>query len=228
MYDIVFLSYHEPHAQQHWELLRKRFPLAKHVAGVKGIPQAHRAAAQRCKTRYFWVVDADNKVNNDFNFMFKWPRFDYRQDRVAVWKAYNNVNGLEYGNGGIKLLPRRPVLDMPDTVVDFTTSISDYFHPMDEVVSTTIINSSPYEAWRAGFRECAKLASGLMRGDTPTMRERLMHWIREPLCVPYADYCVAGAIAGSKFGYDNQNDESALRQINDWEWLHDRFDSSIE
>jgi len=226
MYDIVFLSYNEPHAQQHWELLKNRFPRAKHVAGVEGIPRAHRAAAQRCKTKYFWVVDADNIVNDDFNFDFKWPRVDTRDDRVAVWRARNNVNGLEYGYGGIKLLPRQVVLGMPDGVMDFTTSISDYFHAMEDVASTTIINSSPYEAWKAGFRECAKLASGLMGGDENTNEERMATWMHEAQDIPNAEYCVAGARAGSQFGLTNKRDRFVLRQINDWEWLREHFNTS--
>ena len=87
MYDIVFLSYHEPNAEEHWELVKSRFPRARHISGIKGIPNAHRTAAGQCKTRYFWVIDADNIVHPDFDFSFRWRRADERQDRVAVWKA---------------------------------------------------------------------------------------------------------------------------------------------
>ena len=226
MYDIVFLSYHEPHAQQHWELLKSRFPRAKHVAGVKGIPQAHRTAAQRSKTKYFWVVDADNLVNDDFDFSYKWPRDDVFDDRIAVWRAHNNLNGLEYGYGGIKLLPRQAVLAMPDTVIDFTTSISTNFHIMDEVASTTVINASPFEAWKAGFRECAKLTSGLMRGHKEEMEERAALWIaKADPGKQYSETCVMGAIQGVEYGTAYAGDPLIMKNINDWEWLHDRFSS---
>lgn len=227
MYDIVFLSYNEPHAEQHWELVKSRFPRARHVAGVKGIPQAHRAAAEKCKTRYFWVIDADNIINDDFDLTFNWTRTDEHQDRVAVWKAYNNVNGLEYGYGGIKLLPRRAVLTMPDDVVDFTTNISERFHPMDEVASTTVINASPFEAWKAGFRECTKLASLMMKGDFDTNEKRLSHWINSPLNVENAEHCIRGAILGSRYGYDWQGHNRELSKINDWEWLREQFDTQV-
>jgi len=224
MYDIVFLSYNEPHAQQNWELVRSRFPRrARHVAGVKGIPQAHRAAAERCKTSYFWVIDADNVVNIDFDFDYNWPRSDVIKDRVAVWKARNNVNGLEYGYGGVKLLPRNAVLAMPDSVIDFTTSISNFFHPMDDVVSTTVINASPFEAWKAGFRECAKLSSGIMRGDSIEISNRLSHWANTAFNVPNANYCTKGALSGSRYGYDCRGNDLELSRINDWEWLHGKF-----
>ena len=41
MYDIVFISYQEPNADENYNKLLKRFPLAKRVHGVKGIHQAH-------------------------------------------------------------------------------------------------------------------------------------------------------------------------------------------
>jgi hypothetical protein len=229
MYDIVFLSYNEPHAQQHWELVKNRFPRAVHVAGVKGIPQAHRAAAGRCQTSYFWVIDADNIVNDEYDLTFTFPRSNERKDHVAVWKARNNINGLEYGYGGIKLLPRRAVLNMPDSVVDFTTSISDLFHVMDEVASTTIINSTPFEAWRSGFRECVKLSSGIITGGhSEESIRRLVRWTTMTLIsleVPNSEYCIQGALLGSDYGTINQGDPAALALINDWEWLHARFNS---
>jgi len=224
VYDIVFLSYREPHAAEHWELVKNRFPRARHVSGIKGIPNAHRHAADQCKTRYFWVIDADNIVHDDFDFSFRWRRADERQDRVAVWRARNNTNGLEYGYGGIKLLPRRLVSEMPNDIVDFTTSISDHFFPMEEVASTTVINSSPFEAWKAGFRECVKLASGAIKSNNPEEDgRRAEQWTTTTLDVIYAKQCIEGAKAGFQYGWDNDDDPKALAKINDWEWLHARF-----
>lgn len=224
MYDIVFLSYHEPNADEHWELVKSRFPRARRVHGISGIVAAHQLAASICKTRYFWVIDADNIVHPDFDFSFRWRRADERQDRVAVWKARNNVNGLEYGYGGIKLLPRKSVLGVSDKVTDFTTSISDHFFPMDEVASTTVINSSPFEAWKSGFRECVKLASGAIKSNHPEEDgQRAEQWMAIANDVPNADHCIRGAKAGFQYGWDNDDDPKALAKINDWEWLQTRF-----
>lgn len=223
MYDIVFLSYHEPNAEEHWELVKGRFPRARHVSGIKGIPNAHRTAAEQCKTRYFWVIDADNIIHDDFDFSFHWRRSDEHTDRVAVWKARNNVNGLEYGYGGIKLLPRQAVLETTNKVVDFTTSISDHFHPMDVVASTTIINSSPFEAWKAGFRECVKLSSGAIKANQPEKDERRAKRWMMAFAVPHGKDCIRGAKEGIQYGIDNIDDPIALAKINDWEWLQARF-----
>ena len=48
MYDIVFISYQEPNADENYDKLKERFPLAKRVHGVKGIHQAHIEAAKKC------------------------------------------------------------------------------------------------------------------------------------------------------------------------------------
>ncbi len=171
------------------------------------------------------MIDADNIIADDFDFTFNWPRSDEHQDRVSVWKAHNNINGLEYGYGGIKLLPRRAVLNMPDSVVDFTTSISERFHIMEQVASTTVINASPFEAWKAGFRECVKLSSGIITGGNDRENlDRLSHWTSESLDVPNAEHCTRGAILGARYGYDWDGHLRELAYINDWEWLRDYYD----
>ena len=61
MYDIVFISYNEPNADENWQALKARFPRAKRVDGVKGIHQSHTSAAIKCFTKMLWIVDADAK-----------------------------------------------------------------------------------------------------------------------------------------------------------------------
>lgn len=227
MYDIVFLSYQEPNADGHWGIFRRRFPRAMRVDGIEGIVAAHQAAANLCRTRYFWVVDGDNIVNDDFDFKFQWDRRDHLKDRVAVWRALNNVTGQIYGYGGVKLLPRRPVLNVAPTVADFTTSISEHFHPIDEVASTTIINATAFDAWKAGFRECTKLASGIIRGgNEEENRERLAGWKEDHDGAYFGEYVSIGAREGERYGTVHAHDPGALAMINNWEWLRERFDNA--
>ena len=47
MYDIVFISYGEPNADNNWLILKDQFPMAKRVKDVEGIHQAHIAAAKK-------------------------------------------------------------------------------------------------------------------------------------------------------------------------------------
>jgi hypothetical protein len=225
MYDIIFLSYGEANADNNWENLKKRFPRAMRVDGIAGIISAHKTAASYCKTRYFWVVDADNIIQDDFNFNFRWDKHT-DLDSVAVWRAINNVNGLVYGYGGVKLLPRKAVGMVSEYATDFTTSIGDNFHVMDGVASTTVINSTPFEAWKAGFRECTKLASGIIKNSNyDDNLIRIETWMTEGESELNGKYCIAGARSGIQFGNQYNNDPLELANINDWKWLSDRFDN---
>ena len=229
MYDIVFLSYHEPNTDAHWKLLKDRFPRAIRVSDVDGVVFAHQAAAELCRTRYFWVVDADNIVDSHFEFNFRIYPEDHYKNRVTVWRAINNLNNLVYGYGGIKLLPRRAVLKVATNVTDFTTSISEHFYIRDEVASTTVINGSPFDAWRSGFRECVKLSSGLIRGSNSEINlARVREWQSYALDLPNREYVLLGATAGAEYGTDHANDPLALGMINDWGWLRNKFDRAME
>lgn len=225
MYDIIFLSYEEPNKEENWEALLAEFPWAKRVDGVKGIFNAHQEAARLSDTKYFFVVDGDNIVDPDFEFDHKWDEFDRVSDRVAVWRSINSVNGLIYGYGGIKLLPKQRILDMTGPVVDFTTTISTRFHVMKELASTTVINPDPYTAWKAGFREATKLASKIIQGQHDDETEkRLEIWCNEHGDAKYGRYCVDGAQKGREYGTANKDNPEALAMINDFEWLRKRYD----
>lgn len=227
MYDIVFLSYNEANADKHWELLKSRFPRAIRSHGVKGIVAAHQAAAAKCNTRFFWVVDADNIVEDDFDFSMTWPRANTPKDTVGVWRCRNNVNGLVYGYGGVKLLPRRRVLEMDPSVVDFTTSIGNNFLVMKETASTTVINGNAFEAWKSGFRECAKLASSVIdRQKQDETSERLETWctVAEG---EFAEEVLRGAQEGKAFGEFNRGDRLSLAVLNDFDWLQQKFETGF-
>ena len=51
MLDVIFLSYNEPFADANFEHLLQFAPHAKRVSGVKGILNAHKAAAEKWKQR---------------------------------------------------------------------------------------------------------------------------------------------------------------------------------
>ena len=191
MFRIVFISYNEPDADDNFARLQERFPLAKRVHGVKGIHQAHIAAAKKCFTKMFWVVDADAVVLNSFKFDHEVPAWE--MDAVHVWHSINPINSLSYGYGGVKLLPKKLTLKMNVNNPDMTTSISKKFKVMKEVSNITAFNTDEFTTWRSAFRECAKLAS--IR-DSEAIN-RLDTWCNIGNG-DYAMYAIAGAIAGRK------------------------------
>ena len=112
-YDIIYLSYDEPNAEKNYADLLAKVPWAKRVHGVKGSDEAHKACARLSETDRFVTVDGDNIVREDF--LNQEVDFEEHKDLskcVISWAGYNVVNGLMYGNGGLKLWPKQYVLEM--------------------------------------------------------------------------------------------------------------------
>ena len=216
-YDIVMISYAEPNADENYQRLLKRYPRAKRIHGVKGIHNAHVAAANICETEMFWIIDGDAELKDDFNF-------DYvttQTDTVHVWRSENPVNDLVYGYGGIKLFPTQMARDMDTTTKDMTTSLSNKFKKMDQISVVTRFNTGPFETWKSGFRECAKLSSKVIdRQKEDETNERLKTWTTVGHDRPFGEYAVAGATAGMEFGLSSRDN---LGLINDFAWLRKRF-----
>ena len=101
--DVVFISYNEPNAEENWQRVLEKSPNAFKINGIKGIVNAHKCAAKLATTDMFYVVDGDAYLTNDWSFNYQPSIFD--RDCVHVWCSLNPVNGLEYGYGGVKLLP---------------------------------------------------------------------------------------------------------------------------
>ena len=98
MLDVVQISYHEPYADDNFELLKLFAPHAKRIEGVKGIFEAHQAAAEIAETQNFYVIDADAIMDEEFSFKFKpdrskeqWPGV-MENTCVYVWRSRNPVN----------------------------------------------------------------------------------------------------------------------------------------
>lgn len=218
MYDIVFISYNEPNADANFERLKTRFPTVKRVHGVKGIHQAHIAAAKKCFTKMFWVVDGDAIVVDEFNFDYEVD--EYNLETVHVWRSRNPINGLEYGYGGVKLLPRKLTLKMDLNTVDMTTSISKNFKAVEEVSNITEFNTDSFSTWRSAFRECVKLGSkAIDRQNHEETIARLTAWLTYNPNVAFGQEAAEGAYLGREYGRKNAADPAALLLINDFEWL---------
>ena len=221
-YDVFFLSYNETYADSNWQKLKSKVPSANRINGFKGIANAHRQAALGTATSFLWVVDADAIVEDSFKFTYEVSADHF--DTVHIWKSRNPVNGLEYGYGGIKLLPKHLLIDKT-AGVDVTTSLSHNVKVMGEISNVTNFAVSEFEAWKGAFRECAKLASqSIDRQDTSETQDRLAKWL-EPTNHAFANYILDGAQQGELFGKKCRSNISALVSINDYDWLSNQFDT---
>jgi hypothetical protein len=221
-YDIIFISYNEPQADENFARLKARFPYAQRVQGIKGIHQAHIAAAKKAFTKMFWVVDADAQILDTFNFDHVVSEYDL--ENVHVWRSRNPINDLEYGYGGVKLLPKSLTQNMDTSKPDMTTSISLLFKAMSEISNITAFNVDAFNTWKSAFRECVKLASKTIdRQDDTDTNYRLNVWCTRGLDRPFGREAIEGAVQGKQYGLENKDNNEALKMINDFDWLRERF-----
>src|SRR6185437_4245192 len=180
-FDLIFLSYDEPNAEKNWADLVGKAPWAKRVHGVKGFDAAHRACAEQSETDWFITVDGDNTVRKEFFDITVNVDAATNPRQCFSWNGLNSINGLCYGNGGLKLWSKQFVLSMnthenaddPRKSVDFCWE-QDY-RQMYHTYSDVWNSSSPYQAFRVGFREGVKLS--LNRGDrvSAEMMKTVLH-----------------------------------------------------
>ena len=221
-YDIIFISYNEPQADENFSRLKARFPYAQRVQGIKGIHQAHIAAAKKAFTKMFWVVDADAQILDTFNFDHVVSEYDL--ENVHVWRSINPINDLEYGYGGVKLLPKSLTQNMDVSKPDMTTSISSLFKAMPEISNITAFNVDAFNAWKSAFRECVKLASKTIdRQDDADTNYRLNVWCTRGIDQQFGREAIEGAVQGKQYGLENKDNNEALKMINDFDWLRERF-----
>jgi len=224
-YDTIFLSYNEPFADENYEKLLKRIPNAKRVHGVKGIFNAHKKAAEVAETKMFYVVDADAILLDEFEFEY-FPNF-WEEDIVHTWRSKNPINGLVYGYGGLKLFPTMHLRNATDWKVDFTTSVSEKFKPMQIVANYTAFNTDPFNTWKSAFRECTKLSANIIqRGDSIVNNERLNTWCNVGIENPFGEYAIAGAKMGKAYGTKYSTSEVEISKINDFDWLKAKFEET--
>jgi hypothetical protein len=221
--DVIFISYNEADAEKNWLRVLEKSPKAFRVNGIKGIVNAHKCAAELATTDMFYVIDGDAYLTDEWSFEYQPSIFD--RDCVHVWRSRNPVNDLEYGYGGVKLLPRELTIKMDVTYPDMTTSISTKFKAIEQISNITAFNTDEFSTWRSAFRECCKLSSKTIKGqkDQET-EERLNRWCSTyDKDRPFGDYAISGARAGRIYGVQYYNDIEALKKINDFDWLYEQF-----
>ena len=218
MYDIFFISYKEINADENYNDLISKFPIAKRVHGVEGIHEAHIEAAKLSDTNMFWVVDGDAKIVDGFDFDFK--VMNTLNNPVYVWQAINPVNGLQYGYGGVKLLTKKKSLTMSTKTIDMTTNISNEYYQMNAVSNITVFNTDPFNTWRSAFRECVKLSLN----DDKISNKRLTVW-KTVSDGDYGEYAIRGAKQGEEFV---KNNSDKVYKINDFNWLEEKYKELIQ
>lgn len=236
--DMIFLSYDEPNAEKNYADLIEKFPWAKRVHGVKGSDAAHKACAALSDTEYFITVDGDNIVNPDFaNVEVDLDALGLTEENVFSWCGKINVNGLMYGNGGLKMWTRKFVNEMRthenavpgDEKGKVEFCFDHRYYQFNENYSESIITGNPFQAWRAGFREGVKMSlnQGSKTKDLQSVwwqnYERLLIWCNIGADVNNGFFSMLGAREGAYLTNCTDWDYS---QVRDFEYLTDHWDKN--
>lgn len=228
--DVFYISYDEPNRQPNWRRVREMIPHAREVHGIKGFEAAHKACADASGTDRFMTIDGDNwLLDGAFDVKLDDTGMD---DVVFSFKSRNAVNGLEYGNGGLKCW-RKDVLLSSSThessdSTDFCWELR--YYQVDTLGSISVNNATPYQAWRAGYREGVKMSyidgnpledftaqwRSIYRGNL----SRLMVWCAVGRDAPNGIWSMLGARQGlcDLIGGKINNTD-----INDYAWFAGRW-----
>jgi len=233
--DIIFLSYDEPNAEKNYADLVSKIPWAKRVHGVKGSDAAHKACAAKSETEYFVTVDADNIVDSSFfSVVVDLDELNLTEEHVFSWCGKVYVNGLMYGNGGLKMWTRKFVNEMrthensdpEDEKGKVEFCFDDKYYQFNDNYSTSFTNATPFQAWRAGFREGVKMSldQGSKVDNVRTVwwqnYQRLLIWSNIGADVENGLWSMLGAREGC---YKINCTDWDYSNVRDFEWLTSYF-----
>jgi hypothetical protein len=241
--DIFLITYDEPNAEEHWADLLNKVPWAKRIHGVKGFDAAHKAAAEQSETERFITVDGDNIVYEDFfDQTLDVPDTDREGNDTSQcifsWNAKNLLNGLVYGNGGLKCWPREYTLNMQthEAAVDgegmeFCWKLN--YIQLNNIYSEIHQTASPFQAFRSGFREGTKMSMDQGKRVSPAEFQnkiwygnynRLQTWCNIGSDVHNGLWAIYGARMGC---YMTVLTDWDTNQIADYEWFKKFFQNQL-
>ncbi len=234
--DIIFLSYDEPNAEKNYVDLVNKVPWAKRVHGVDGSDAAHKACAELSDTKHFVTVDGDTIIDQKFlDVVLDLDELGVDDDYQFSWCGNIDINGLKYGNGSLKMWTKDFVANMKthentdgsdDTQIEFC--YFDNYYQLNQNFSTSIISSTPHQAWRAGFREGVKMSlnrgakvQDLANNTWWQNYHRLLIWMNVGADVDNGLYAIMGARDGCQKVLATNWDHTVTR---DFKWLNEYWE----
>ena len=217
--DIIFISYKEPNAEVNYQDLLSKFPHAKRVHGVRGIYEAYYKASKLNESDCFITVDGDTVVWDNLKDI----EFNFTNDNQLIrYPTRNSILDITGTSGSIKCWTKNTFNYI--TKDNFNKNLEWYRCDNIEqtrgnvCVGETVINSSTYQAFCAGFREAFKIHS--LFGESKI--NYTLSWCvkRE---VKNGKSCAFGARLGFLYAIDNK---ISLQDVNNFEFLKELFTNS--
>ena len=232
---IVFISYNEPQANDNFAWLNEHHFNVQRVDGIKGSDAAHKAAARLIDEEYFATVDADCKVVPWFAHV---PSQTKLEPRINIsFPSINSLNGLCYGNGSTKVWHTPSMLSTPTH--ESATNDKDRFefcwafnYVAEKQPAGVVHFLSEQQAWRAGYREGAKLLmhEGKFKGVDFLKQNcwsnfcRLLTWYTVGWDHEYGLNAINGAVTGSLLVLSGNYEAD---DISDFDVIDKKFTNAI-
>lgn len=237
-FDVIYISYDEPNAESNYQDLISKVPFAKRVHGIKGFDKSHQKAAELSDKDFVFIIDGDNIVNENF-LNYDFSTLDNDANYVLSWCSENIINGLIYGNGGVKRWPRKLLLETNchDDGISTDWYYLLQYRRIPKCLSTTVCNSSPFQSFRTGFREGVKLCLNDKGQRIPGLidninlisesnRKRLISWMSVGSDVTNGLYCIYGARLG--FLKAICEVDFNINLISDYEWFKNYWKTDMK
>jgi len=157
---------------------------------------------------------------------------------IFSWNAKNILNGLVYGNGGLKCWPTEYTKNIntheaaqDGEGMEFCWKL-DYIQ-LNDTFSEVHQTASPFQAFRAGFREGVKMSTDQGTRVRPDQFKEKIWWQNYNRL---QTWCNIGsdvenglwAIYGARLGCDmTVNSTWNTNLISDYDWFKDFFDNTI-
>lgn len=237
--DTFYLTYDEPEKSTRFQEIKKLLPNIINIDGIKGFDKAHKVCAQESKTERLVIIDGDNSFiisPDQVNISKELLSSNY----VLSYSSVNSINGLIYGNGGIKSWPKDLLLKLKSheeseneqDAVDFCFTAP--YYQISETPTVSKVNITAKQAFRAGYREGIKMC--LDKGKPIKYKKgdqldklivksnffRLKTWCELGRDVPNGDWAIFGARRGA---LDLLSHCDHFQNIRDYDWFENRWNS---
>lgn len=238
MFDVFFLSYGEPNAEENFEQLKRKAPHAQRVEGIVGIHNAYKHCANLSSTEMFYLVDGDSYILDSFEFNYNITT----DDTCYLWLARDPVYDIRSYYGCLKLWPKNVVLNSGDwhtldsergIILDSAlVIIKKKDISLNILASEHRYNTTPFNTWRTIFREYTKQR---LRPRIGSNGQRIT--IGKVLLKVFSDYDYSpgdeghrwyakqGALAAENFYLQNKDDYNKFTIINDYSAMQEMFNN---
>lgn len=237
--DLIFLSYDEQQ-DDNWYRVKQYKPNAKRIHAVKGFDRAHKLCAEIAETSRFIIVDGDNWLHDN---LIDGAHLNIVLDDTGIetacfsFSSVNFINGLSYGNGGVKVWDKNTLLTTNTheaaNSTDFCWDIP--YYQDSRILSITVQNNIPMNAWRSGYREAIKMTydNGKPRQslcDTWHLihdknLSRLNVWLAVGRDVTNGAWAILGARQAL---YELMNNSVDHMLINDYHWFEQKWEETCK